>query len=223
MQYKKIICFAPHPDDETLGMGGTLIKKKSQKYQIDIVNCTQPDLNYPKRETYLKNRKNIQKKLKKIYKIKNFLNLKYFSTKLDQYSRSEIINEIHKILIKGKYDIVYLPFIHDIHTDHQILTECILSCVKTFNNKYVKKVLMYETISETNFNYLKVFKPNHFEDISYFIKKKIEALKLYKSELHAHPHPRSLVSSKSLALMRGSQSGYKYAEAFQIVFSRNDL
>ena len=76
-----------------------------------------------------------------------------------------------------------------------------------------------ETISETNFNFSKknTFCPNVFEDITNFLNKKLKIMKIYKSELKKHPFPRSLDSLKSLAILRGSQSGFKYAEAFELI------
>ena len=50
--------------------------------------------------------------------------------------------------------------------------------------------------------------------------KKLNILKIYKSEIKKHPFPRSIDSIKSLAILRGSQSGCKYAEAFNIMFSK---
>ena len=173
MYYKKVICFAPHPDDETIGMGGTLLKMSKQRCKIDLVNFTRPDSNYPKIDIYLKNLKLIQKKISKIYNLNEIINLKYLSTKVDQYPKAELVQNISKLLIKGKYDTVFIPFIHDVHTDHQIISKSVLSSVKSFNNKYVKRVMMYETLSETNFNFLTSFTPNYFEDISPFLKKKI--------------------------------------------------
>ena len=222
MKTKKIICFAPHPDDETIGMGGTLCKL-SDKYSVDLVNFTQPVLNFPNREKYLKNVKIIQKKIKTKYKLRNIYNLEFFSTKIDTYPKDKIIKTINDILLKGKYDTIFLPFINDIHTDHQIISQSVLSCIKSFNNKYVSNVYMYETLSETNFNFIKSFKPNVFVDITYYLNKKIQIVRLYKSEIHAHPHPRSLESIRSSAILRGSQCGCKFAEGFILVYSRNGI
>ena len=80
---------------------------------------------------------------------------------------------------------------------------------------------MYETISETNFNFNeKQFSPSLFLDITDFMDKKIEISKLYTSEFAEHPFPRSIKSIESYASIRGSMSGFKYAEAFQILINR---
>ena len=65
---------------------------------------------------------------------------------------------------------------------------------KSFRYPYIiKEILIYETLSETNFDVMekKSFKPNHWIDISKFINKKIKIMRIYKSELKNHPFPRS--------------------------------
>ena len=63
----------------------------------------------------------------------------------------------------------------------------------------------------------KNFYPNYFININNFLNKKIDALKIYKSELRRYPHSRSLKAIEALAKIRGTSSGHDYAEAFQLV------
>ena len=64
------------------------------------------------------------------------------------------------------------------------------------------------------------FKPNTFVDISNFIKTKNKILSIYKSEIGRHPFPRNVEAVRSLAILRGIQSGYNFAEGFHLVFQR---
>ena len=66
------------------------------------------------------------------------------------------------------------------------------------------------------------FKPNVFINITKFINDKIKIMNLYSSEIKKHPFPRSLDVIKSLAILRGSESGYKAAEAFYLYIERSD-
>ena len=90
--------------------------------------------------------------------------------------------------------------------------------------KDIKKIFLYETLSETNFNLLSKssFKPNYYVNISKTFKSKLKALKIYKSEIGKHPFPRSVASITSLAKLRGSESGYKFAEGFKLIFERDE-
>ena len=79
---------------------------------------------------------------------------------------------------------------------------------------------MYETLSETEFNFVeqRKFNPNYFLNITNYLDKKIEIMKIYKSEYGIHPFPRSEKAIKSLAYLRGSQSGFEAAEAYNLIF-----
>ena len=59
-----------------------------------------------------------------------------------------------------------------------------------------------------------------FVDISNYLEKKIELMKIYSSEISDFPFPRSIDSIISLAKFRGSTAAYKAAEAFQILKSK---
>ncbi len=76
---------------------------------------------------------------------------------------------------------------------------------------------MMEILSETNFSIpipSETFVPNYFVDITSFLEKKLEIMRIYQSEIQMHPFPRSEKSIISLACLRGSQVGVENAEAF---------
>ena len=79
---------------------------------------------------------------------------------------------------------------------------------------------MYECISETEFAPIlpeRVFQPNYFVDISNFLHKKIEIMKIFDSELGEHPFPRSIKNIEALATFRGASVGVEFAESFQLI------
>jgi len=81
---------------------------------------------------------------------------------------------------------------------------------------------MYETLSETENNFFqeKSFKPNVFVDISQYLDEKVEAMKIYEDEIGHFPFPRSEKNIRALATVRGSQSGFTAAEAFELIYQR---
>ena len=81
---------------------------------------------------------------------------------------------------------------------------------------------MYETLSETEFNFVenRTFRPNVFINISQYLDDKIKMMKNYESEIGEFPFPRSEKAIRSLAALRGSQSGFEAAEAFELVYER---
>ena len=215
---KKILIVAPHVDDETLGCGGTILKNLDEG---NIVHCL---IITKLKEKILKNKKKLElKSVMNKYPIKFYKQLNFQPAKLDTISKQKIINSIKVYFDKIKPSEVYIPYENDAHSDHKIVFNCVSSISKSFRSKYIKKVLVYETPSETDINLdhrLPNFKPNLFVDISKYIKKKIYILSQYKSEIGEHPFPRSLKNVRALATYRGSMSNFKSAEAFIILKER---
>ena len=128
--------------------------------------------------------------------------------------------KIKSVIKKTNPDTVYVNFSHDIHSDHQITFNAVMSAVKNFNFPNIKKILMYETISETEFAANlenKSFNPNYFIDISPHLEKKLSIFKKYKTEIMKENLPRSISNIKALAKFRGGRIGKKYAEAFVLI------
>ena len=109
------------------------------------------------------------------------------------------------------------------HTDHRIVFDAVIACTKWFRYPSVKRVLAYETLSETDFslNTNGRFYPNYFINISGYLEKKIELMSIYISEIAKFPFPRSYEAIRALATLRGAASGYIAAEAFQLLKERN--
>lgn len=209
----KILVVAVHPDDETLGCGGTLLKHKANGDKIHWLICT--TLN--KNNSYYKKREKEINKVSKLYNFNSIHQLQFETTKVDQYSMSDLIKNISGVINKVRPNIIYLPFKEDVHTDHKKLFEASYSCTKSFRYSFIKKIYMMETLSETDFapSFKKdSFTPNTFVDISRYITKKIKIMKVYKSEIKKHPFPRSEKNIRALATFRGSTSGCKFAESF---------
>lgn len=208
---KKVLFIAPHPDDEALSCG-TLLKHKKYGDKVFCVYVTMS-----------KNKTELIKKTKYIEKVQKKLNFdKYFigksePTKISKKNLTNVIDFLRKIIISIKPSVLYIPNGNDIHSDHRLIYDACVTFTKSFRYNSINEVLVYETLSETNFgirDQKKLFYPNTFVDISKFFKQKIEICKIYKSEIGSHPFPRSILSIKSNAIMRGSYANCKYAEAF---------
>ena len=143
----KILVVAVHPDDETLGCGGTLLKHKANGDKIHWLICTTLNKNH----SYYQNREKEINKVSKLFNFNSVHNLSFETTKVDQYSMDELIEKISKVINKVKPNIIYLPFKEDVHTDHKKIFEASYSCTKSFRYPFIKKIYMMETLSETEF------------------------------------------------------------------------
>lgn len=223
MKQKKVLVVAVHPDDETLGCGGTLLKHKAigdDIYWLIITNIDK--INGWKKEIVDKRQIEIEK-VSVLYGFKKTFKLDFPITKLDQVPMCNLINEISRVFIEVKPEIVYLPNRSDVHTDHQVAFKAAYSCTKNFRYPFIKKVLMYECLSETEFSPAlpnETFVPNVFVDITNFTERKLKIMNMYKSEVMSAPYPRSISSIEALARIRGSRAGVMYAEAFMLLFEK---
>ena len=218
----RVLVVAAHPDDETLGCGGTLLKFKSRGIDLTWLVYTNisEKIGYSK-EAVSERQKEI-KAISRFYGFANYINLDLPSARIDTLPKSGIIDRISKIIYRIKPDVLFLPNRSDAHTDHQIVFETTMASTKSFRCPFIKNIFLYETISETEFApplHERIFIPNTFSDISKYIDTKIEAMKIYKSEYGEHPFPRSDLNIKALAIYRGATAGVKYAEAFMCLKS----
>ena len=212
----KVLVVAVHPDDETLGAGGTLLKHKDQGDEIHWLICTSLDSEH----SYYQKREEEISIVSNEYGFDSVNNLRLKTTRVDEYSFSELIGKLSQVIKTVKPNIIYLPFKGDVHSDHRKIFDAAYACTKTFRNPFVKKIYMMEVLSETEFAPSlngDSFIPNVFVDISSYFEKKNEIMKKFESELLPHPFPRSEQNLKALALFRGATSGCEYAESFMLL------
>ena len=214
---EKILVVAPHPDDETLGCGGTILKHVERGDSVYWLIVT----SMFKKEGY-SGRKVAERRREiglvgKAYGFSDVFELGFPTTRLDALPVGRIVKSFGEVINKINPDRIYLPHRNDVHSDHRVTFDAVISAAKGFRAPYVKRLMMYEVLSETEFSPpLKEmsFMPNSYSDISGYLGRKIDIMKLYKSELGRRPFPRSASNIRALAAFRGATAGVKYAEAF---------
>ncbi len=216
--FKNIVIIAPHPDDETLGLGGSIKKfiKSKVKVSILVVSGHLPPL-YNKKDFTLTKNESI--KAFKFLGVKDYNFLEIPATKVNEVPVSELNHMIYSFINKRKPDTVFAPF-PDRHIDHRIIFDSTMVACRPTKKSSPKNVLLYETLSETHWNASNVepmFNPNFFINIDDTLNDKIKTLKLYKSQINSKTPSRSIEAVQALSKFRGSQNGCKYAEAFQLI------
>lgn len=222
---KNVVVISAHPDDETLGLGGTLLKLKKNKFNLFwiIITCIKENQGYSAKQIDSREKEILM--VSKRFDFTKVFKLDYMTASLTPKDVNSMIPKISKIFKSIEPNIVYVLNRSDVHTDHRYTFDAVFSCTKSFRFPSIKKVLMYECISETEFSPAisnMRFVPNHFENIEEFIDQKVDIMKIYKSEINKHPFPRSEENLLSISKFRGAMSGYKFAEAFQLIFSKED-
>jgi LmbE family N-acetylglucosaminyl deacetylase len=142
------------------------------------------------------------------------------ATYVDRYPMQGLIQKACLTINNVQPNIIYLPFMSDVHSDHRIVFDAFYSSVKTFRCPFIKKIMMMETLSETEFapsTKGNSFVPNVFVDVSDYLERKIEIMEIYQGECGPHPFPRSARNVRALASLRGATAGCEYAESFMLL------
>lgn len=217
---RKVIVISAHPDDETLGAGGTLLKHVANGDEVSWLIVTNISENQGFSKERVEARQNEIKIVAEKFGFKNTYKLDYPTMTLTSSSLLTLVPKISDIFSKLQPEIIYTLNRSDAHSDHRVLFDAVMAGTKSFRHPYIKKILMYECISETEFAPAlpeKVFQPNYFVDISDYFSKKVSIAEVYASEFGKHPFPRSIRNMEALATFRGAYAGVEYAEAFQLL------
>tara|TARA_Y100000768_G_scaffold333690_1_gene273879 strand:- start:13948 stop:14619 length:672 start_codon:yes stop_codon:yes gene_type:complete len=214
---KNILVIAPHPDDETLGVGGTISRFSGDGAYVYvlIVSGHMPPL-YNENDYVIT--QDESKKAFQILGIKDYKFLDIPATMVNELPVSELNSKISDYVKKIKPEIVFIPF-PDRHIDHRVIFDSAMVACRPTGNFFPNIVLSYETLSETHWNAPNIepnFVPELFINISSSIELKKQALDEYKSQL-AGNSSRSTNACLALAKFRGSQNNCDYAEAFKVI------
>lgn len=219
---KKTLVVAPHPDDEVFGVGGTLLRRKAEGASVACIIVSGISVKYGWSEEQVKQRFDEMNRVAELFEFDDVFHLNFPPTQLDYLPMSELVSAISRVFKVFEPEEVFLPHPADIHSDHRVVFDAVAGCTKWFRSPSVRRVLAYETLSETDFA-LKTdqqFRPNVFIDIEPFLETKLQAMTIYGSELGEFPFPRSSEAIRALASIRGAASGFYAAEAFELLRER---
>lgn len=230
----KIIVFVAHPDDEVLGMGGTILKhsqkgdfikvvylatgitsRRSSNFQ-NSVSYEQNDNEVKKMQKEIMDLRNDAKRSCKILKVKECKFYDFPDNEMDSVPLLKIVKVIEKEIKEFRPEKVFTHHFHDLNIDHRTVFNAVLTATRPVGSS-VKEVISFEVPSSTEWNYPTYFNPNYFVDIKSQLSTKIKAMQAYKNEINKFPHPRSVVNLKNVSERWGTVSGKKAAEAFEII------
>lgn len=217
---RSVLVIAPHPDDETLGCGGTLLKHRAAGDELHWLIVTEISSHVGASPERSQERQAEIARVTQEYSFASVHQLGFPTTQLDSLPLSDLVAKMGRVFAAVRPEIVYLPHPGDIHTDHRVVFEAAASCTKWFRAPFVKRVLAYETLSETDFGInpaYNPFRPNYFVDISGTLERKMAIMRIFSSELGEFPFPRSEEALSALAAVRGTAAGFRSAEAFMLL------
>jgi LmbE family N-acetylglucosaminyl deacetylase len=217
----KILVISAHPDDETLGCGGTLLNHKAHGDELFWLIATQ---GYePQWSAEILQRKATEiEQVAQEYGMTQIFKLGFPTARLDTLPQIDLINRVREVIADVKPEVVYLIHDGDVHTDHHAVFTATMSVLKPFYTSRlgVRRILCYETLSSTDAAPARcdrMFVPTVLGDITLYIERKIEIMGLYHTEAQLDPFPRGPSAIRALARYRGSMISLEYAEAFMLI------
>lgn len=211
---KRVLVIAAHPDDELLGVGGTIALHTRQGDDVTFVVACAGNLKHDS-DGSLGVHGHAQKAAD-VLGVKDLRLLDFPDQGLDKYSLVDVITPLEAVVDEVQPDVVYVQYGYDINRDHQLLFQAALVATRPME-KYIQAVYAFDTVSSTEWGYPRSFIPDTWVDISTTLDQKIQAMDCYKTELRDWPHPRSLHSLKVKAESLGSQVVSEAAETFMTV------
>ncbi|MDO4198874.1 MAG: PIG-L deacetylase family protein [Erysipelotrichaceae bacterium] len=215
----KVLVIAPHPDDEILGVGGTIAKRAANNDEVYV--CVVTKGYAPLFDEKIIEQSRVEcRKADKSLGVKETIFLDFPAVMLENVPRHEFNEKISEVINSIKPDEVYIPHRGDMQIDHQMVVDAAMVALRPKYEHKVTKILAYETLSETGWNIPNTtneFIPTVYEDISEYLNSKLEAMKIFETQLAEYPNARSIEALKALAMYRGSTVSVNAAEAFSLI------
>lgn len=219
ISFGRTLVVAPHPDDEVLGAGGTIARLAAEGEEVFVAVVTEgkPPAFDPEATA------RIQAEARQAHRalgVTETIWLRLPAAQLAETAHATVNAALLELVHRLSPQTVLLPFVGDMHMDHQLTFTSALVACRPHQAEFPKLVLAYETLSETNWNapYLSpAFVPNVFVDISEHLEAKLKAMKLFASQVRQPPHERSIATLRALATLRGATVMRQAAEAFVLI------
>jgi methionyl-tRNA formyltransferase/LmbE family N-acetylglucosaminyl deacetylase len=220
-----VLCIAAHPDDELLGIGGTLILHSRAGADVIVLIMSEGEEKKLNETPNCSTRRECALKAAKLIGVKKTIFHDFPDQQLDRLPIIDIIKVVEAVIKEFRPQIVYTHHRGDANTDHQVVFKAVYAACRPMSSigSVVRRLLTFETPSSTDQapqigEY--VFSPNCYIDIESAWEKKTEALNCYPTEMIGGNHPRSLDYIEALARMRGGHAGCGKAEGFYLIRER---
>ncbi len=221
-----VLVLAAHPDDEVLGVGGTIARHVARGDQVHVaiaaegatsrsavrdIDASAPELNA------------LRAAARSAARILGANEPRFFGfpdNRCDGVDLLDIIKAVEAVVAELSPETVYVHHAGDTNVDHRRLHEAAFTACRPQPGHPVKRLLSFETPSSTEWappGSLPPFTPTVFVDVNRHWPAKVAALGAYASEMRAPPHPRSVSAIEHLARWRGATAGLEMAEAFMLL------
>ena len=218
---KRVLVIAAHPDDEVLGIGGTIARLSAEGSECHLLIVTDGSSSQYRDSDHLHEIIESKKlETKGCADLLGFKTIHYGELpdmKLDKTPHIVINQVIEKVIDELQPDTVFTHFWGDVNRDHQEVYKSTLVAVRPVLGQVVRELYCYRVPSSTEWTPNKadtMFMANFFVDIEKFAEQKYKAFACYSTELREYPHPRSVDYLREADKVVGLRVGLMAAEEF---------
>lgn len=216
-----------HPDDEVLGAGATIQKLTASGHVVDVCIMSSE----AKARAFRPDDDALNEDMDKSTKMLG-IRKRYHGTfpniEMNTVSHLQLVQFVEKAIMENEPDVIITHHPRDTNNDHLHTFLACQAAIRLFQRrpelKPVKELWYMEVLSATDWSVntaMNRFLPNTYVEIGQEgVDIKLKALAQYRGVMRPYPHPRSEESIRSLATIRGSESGCMYAEAFECALRR---
>jgi LmbE family N-acetylglucosaminyl deacetylase len=214
----KVLVLAAHPDDELLGLGGTIARHADDGDEVTLCVCSEGAT--ARYEAEVANE--LQASGRAAAGVLGARAIRFLGMRdqhLDAQPVLTVIQAVEAVVRELRPDVVYTHHWGDVNRDHKIVGEAAMVACRPVGDDYPRAVYLFETPSSTEWSWpdpAQAFVPNYFVDISATLERKLAAMACYATELRPAPHPRSLEALRSRAAYWGQIIGRAHAEPFVV-------
>jgi LmbE family N-acetylglucosaminyl deacetylase len=222
---KRILAVSAHPDDEVLGCGATLARFAREGNECHVLILAEGATSRGDKapEAWREELAALQAAARAAAEVMGVADVSFGGfpdNRMDTAALLDVVKVVERKIESFRPHLVFTHHSGDLNIDHVITSRAVETATRPIGDSFPEAVFACETLSATEWSFARpreAFTPNHFVGVEETLRLKLEAMKVYGSELRGFPHPRSLDAIEALAGYRGAQSGFRAAEAFCLV------
>jgi LmbE family N-acetylglucosaminyl deacetylase len=228
MNEKRVLVVAAHPDDEVLGLGGTVKKWSDSEAEVFALILAQGMAarggeDGDSLRDAIKALRAQARAASTIAGYKDIMFEDFPDNRMDSVDLLDIARVVERYIDDYRPQTVLTHHHGDLNVDHRLCYQAVITACRPQPGSTVKEIYTFETPSATEWHfpyYQNGFSANYFIDITATLDAKLEAVACYETETRPSPHPRSLEALRAIAARWGSVAGFVYAEAFEQIYRR---
>jgi LmbE family N-acetylglucosaminyl deacetylase len=218
-----VLCVVAHPDDEVLGVGGTLARHADESEDVHV--CILSDGVTSRYDDESAADEEIDERRDRARRACEALGASvslygFPDNSFDTVPLLDIVQTVEAEISDYEPDVVYTHHYGDLNVDHELTCRSTVTATRPLRESSVDRVLAFETLSASEWSVPEAsnaFQPTSFVAIDDYLETKADALAVYERELRDPPHPRTIETVRSNAEVWGAKAGVQAAEPFEVL------